>query len=341
MLASALAEDLHGLLHRQRGLVDARRDERVEDVADRHDARRPLDLLAGEAVRVAAAVPLLVVLLGDDAARLDEHALPRVGEDRGAEEGVPLHGGELLGRELTGLAHDRVVDADLADVVQRRGVQDQLDLRGGEAGELREARGAAAHPHEVRAGVGVAVLRRSREAEGDLVRVVAGPAERLREVGRPAGHLLFERAAHVAEQLVVLPDLEVVHAAEPELLGVEGLADEVVGAEQERALLLVGVRGEHEDGDAPEALVGRRAHRLEHLVAGHPGHLEIEQHDVDARALREHLQRAPTIGRADELDLRLALLEHRREQVEVELDVVDREDPAGARGEGHGASARE
>ena len=117
-LRAALAEQLGQRdLVRQRLAVGAVGTHRVPGVAAGDDPRLERDLLAGEAVRVAAAVPALVVRADDqtdvahEAADAVEHllALDRVGLDQ-----LPL-----VRVELAGLVDDLLGDRDLAHVVQQ------------------------------------------------------------------------------------------------------------------------------------------------------------------------------------------------------------------------------
>src|SRR5439155_21482212 len=89
---------------------------RVERVADEDHARAERDRIAGEAVRVARAVPALVAVA-------DERANARKELDRGkdllADHHVALHLGALLPRQGTRLVEDRLGHGDLADVVER------------------------------------------------------------------------------------------------------------------------------------------------------------------------------------------------------------------------------
>src|SRR5215218_2577528 len=72
-LAPAERADLvQRVLDRPYALVGTLGDERVEDVADRGDAPGERDRLAGEAGRIAGAVPVLVVRACDDLAELHD-----------------------------------------------------------------------------------------------------------------------------------------------------------------------------------------------------------------------------------------------------------------------------
>ena len=138
-------------------LVRPRMGERVEDVGDRHDAPDDRDRVAGQAGGVAAAVPLLVVGQRDLLGHLEQRERA-AGEHLRADRGVGLHLVELLDGQLAPLAQDRVGDRDLADVVQRRGEADQLDLGGGQPQVLGDGDRQVADAARVLAGVVVAEL---------------------------------------------------------------------------------------------------------------------------------------------------------------------------------------
>ena len=90
---------------------------RLERVGGEDDPRLEGDGVAGEAVRVAAAVEALVVVAHP--VRLERH----VGglDDVEPEQRVALHHLVLVVGEPAGLVEDRVGHADLADVVQQAG----------------------------------------------------------------------------------------------------------------------------------------------------------------------------------------------------------------------------
>ncbi len=95
--------------------VTAIRGHRVEGVGDEDDARAERDLLAGEAERVAGAVPPLVVVQDPAIDRRDAQPL----EQARAEHGVLAHHPQLVRIELARLLQDAVGDRDLAQVVQQ------------------------------------------------------------------------------------------------------------------------------------------------------------------------------------------------------------------------------
>src|ERR1039458_1983734 len=127
-LPTGMVEDLSDrLLYRPRRLVRAGVRESIEHVRRGHDPSRERDLLASKAAGVASAVPALVV--GQrDALGHDKQRATAAGQDLGADRRVRLHLLELPVTELARLEQDRVGNSDLADVVQRRGAPDQLNL---------------------------------------------------------------------------------------------------------------------------------------------------------------------------------------------------------------------
>ena len=118
--ARAGADLARRVLDAPRLLVGPLVDEHVEHVGDRARAA-PTSGIASprEPVRVAAAVPALVVRAGDPLGHL-EHLGAAVLEHARAEHRVGLDDLELLRLEPPGLEQDRVRDGDLAEVVQRR-----------------------------------------------------------------------------------------------------------------------------------------------------------------------------------------------------------------------------
>ena len=141
---------------------------RLEGVGDKDDARLERDLLAGEAVGIAAAVEALVVVAHP--ARLELH----VGglDDVVAQQRVALHVLVLVVGELGGLVEDRVGDADLAHVVQQPGQAQareppglEAQLGADEPAQLRDGLAVAAR-------VGVLGVDRARQRAGQRARVV-------------------------------------------------------------------------------------------------------------------------------------------------------------------------
>src|SRR5207245_1996301 len=96
---------------------------RVEGVADEDDPRLERDLVAGDPVRVARAVPALVAMAHDRA-----YVLQPVDrrDDPLTELRVPLDHRTLRGRQAPRLPEDAGRDPDLADVVEERAYLEPL-----------------------------------------------------------------------------------------------------------------------------------------------------------------------------------------------------------------------
>ena len=109
-----------------------------------------------------------------------------------ADRGVRLHRLPLVGVERPGLGQDLVGDADLAHVVERAGVAQQLRLGGRHADRQAEPLAEAADALDVQPGLGVAPLDRHAEPLDDL------------DLGLP--QLLRALADALLEQLVVARD---------------------------------------------------------------------------------------------------------------------------------------
>src|SRR5204863_296189 len=91
--------------------------DRVVGVDHREDARADADVVAGQPLGIAGAVPAFLVVQRTQAG---ERQKSDPLEDLVAERRVALHLRRLRGVQGTGLEQDGVAHADLADVVQRR-----------------------------------------------------------------------------------------------------------------------------------------------------------------------------------------------------------------------------
>ena len=104
-------------------LVDATADEGIVDVGQRHQAGRQRDGFAGQPLRVAGAIPFLVMtvsnLLGH-VQKIDRHAEGLLGvfDGQQAKRRVALHDGKLFRLIAARFEQDPIRNADLADVVQ-------------------------------------------------------------------------------------------------------------------------------------------------------------------------------------------------------------------------------
>ena len=98
---------------------------RVVVVDDRQDARADRNVLAGQPLRIALAVPPLVVAQDQRRHRVGER---HGGDDLRADLRVDADLLELFLRERSRLRQDVLGHGELADVVQQRGCLDALDL---------------------------------------------------------------------------------------------------------------------------------------------------------------------------------------------------------------------
>lgn len=122
------------LLDRKGVLVDALGNQRVEDVGRRHQARRDRNRVAPQAVRIARTIPSLVMRTGDllrHAQEFDRRVvgvLFRLLDRLIAEVAVRFHDFPFLRGQPAGFEQDFVADSHLADVVQRSGFVEHLDV---------------------------------------------------------------------------------------------------------------------------------------------------------------------------------------------------------------------
>ena len=196
-MGAAAALDLgDGLVDRPGRLVGALVGERVEDVGDGDDPADQRDPLPHDSARVAGAVPALVVVERDLLRHLQDGE-GALAEDLGAHLGVLLHHLPLGGGQLARLEEDLVGDADLADVVQRRGAPEQRGLVLAEAEAAGDQRGGPANALGVLVGGVVAVLGGDGEP---LERLEAGFLERL----GPLPHGPLEDVTLVLQRLLGL-----------------------------------------------------------------------------------------------------------------------------------------
>ena len=99
----------------------------MEGVAGVDDARLDWNLLTLEAIRIAGAVPALVLRPNDGTQRGKEgHG----SKNALADNRVLAHDGKFLGRQRSGLLQDVAGDADLADVVEQGTILQQAQLVG-------------------------------------------------------------------------------------------------------------------------------------------------------------------------------------------------------------------
>ena len=123
------------------------RRQRVEEIDRGQDPRAQRNLFAAQAVRIALAVPPLVVAVHERGDRVGKR---HVRDDLGAHLRMHLHPLELLLGQRTGLRQDVLGHRQLADVVQQRRRPEALDLARRHAHRFRDARGIDLHAADLR-----------------------------------------------------------------------------------------------------------------------------------------------------------------------------------------------
>ena len=167
-----LQQQQRGLV-RHRLVVRAIRRERVEVVHDRQDAGAERDVIALQPLRIALAIPSLVVAEDERRHRVRER---HRADDLGADLRVNANLLELFLGERTRLREDVLGHGQLADVVEQRRGLDALNLVVGHAQRAGQPGGVDLHAADVR-------LR-------GLILGVDGERQRLDRGQMQVGHLL-------------------------------------------------------------------------------------------------------------------------------------------------------
>ena len=234
---------------------------RVVGVDDAQGTSYLWDLLAGQPVRVAGAVPALVMVAHGARDLAREEWL----DDLRAGDGVPAELGRLLVAQAAGLVEHIVGDADAPDVVQESRLRDLLQAA------LRPAELAAQQQHVGRDAGGVAdgiVIARVQRGDQRLEVGDVHGLDRLIEARVLEGER--EQGADALEDLAIgagegLP----LRGPESERAGefvVDEDADDEQGAQSRAGATLVGHRGLRQVDDADPL----RAERLQRLVSDGP-----------------------------------------------------------------------
>ena len=108
----------------------------IVDVSQGHNLCGDGDLIPFQTVRVAAAVPALMVPAADGIGHLDQLRLLLEGQlvqNIRTDGGVGFHRLKFFLRQLAGLVQNRLRNADFADVMQRGGRADEENIRRGQA----------------------------------------------------------------------------------------------------------------------------------------------------------------------------------------------------------------
>ena len=231
-----------------------------------------------------------------DVAGQRQHAVLVVADDVGADLRVALHDLPFVRIEWAGFLEHAVGDADLADVVHGRGVQQVVGLRfrhaGGQAQDAREM----AHADHVQARL--------------VVLVFGGQAEALDDFQARRAQFF-----HAHERQVRA------HARAHDRRA-DGLGDVVDGARFEALDFVVAVvqRGDEDDGHGGQQRIGLQ--RGADFITAHAGHHHVEQDQVGAFLARQFERARAVLGKAQAV----MVLQDLAQQLQVAGLVVHRED---------------
>ncbi len=171
------------VVERERAPVGPRAGHRLQRVAGGDDPRAERDLVAGEAVGVALAVPALVAGAHE---RRDGLQRRRRADDALPDDGVLLDDRPLVVVQRAGLVQDGRGHRDLADVVQLAGAAQVLQRVRVQPEALADLGREAADVLHVLLEVGVVLAERAQQHAGGLVLGRAATA-RLVVVHAPVG----------------------------------------------------------------------------------------------------------------------------------------------------------
>ena len=316
MAAGVVDQEAARLLERPGLLVGPLGGQRVEDIGHRDDAPDQRNRLAAQALRIAAAVELLVMAVRDDRG----HAQQRrgaVAQDLVADGGVLAHDGHLPVVEPAGLEQDVVGRADLADVVHRRGAVQHVEHRLGQTELARDQPRVQRHAHQMQAGLGIAVFGRARQPQDGVVLALGDDAG-------GALDLLGQRRGPLGQRLLAAPQRKHVLGPCQELGPVDRLGQEVAGPARQRVVAHLGLvaGGDHQDRHV--GLARMQAQLLDEGQAVDHRHHVVEQQQVEVVG-QAPLQRRHRVGEID-AGHRRELACQRLQQRDVDPVVIDDDD---------------
>ena len=299
MGASAFADDLLYLFKAERLLVVAFTGEGVVHIGQGHQPSRHGNGFACQASRVSGAIPFFVVALCNFAGHLQKAQRTVIGgvcrpkivglrdvrhgfaERVCANLGMRFHDLELVWREARGFEQHRIGYADLANVVQRRSLDDEgahgLLQRRGKAGVCGQVPAQCGHiglgAGQVVAGLVVAFFGQQSQCVGAHVldEFVLLHAPR---------HFALQMAVLVLQPVACALQFKVVFHPCQQNGRPNGLGDVVHRAKgQATGFVVVGVHGRHKNHRyAAQRGVGLQV--LDDGVAVHARHHDVQQNDV-------------------------------------------------------------
>ena len=265
--------------------------QRVVDICQSHHLRGDGDSFPPQPVRVAVAVPPLMVPAADLQGVTEQRLFLSEGhllQDHRAGCRVGLHHGKFLRGQLPRLIQNLLRDGDLADIMEGGSRFDQGDVLLGKV-------------------VGLRLLYQPAEQQ---LRYAADAADMVAALMVAELHHMAENSHHQVAVFLFFPDLVGHQMHQPLLVGielqgifhaaahnkgVEGAADIVRNAHG--VCLLNGltslIGGDHDDRDLvdpPEAV-----HLLQHLKAVHLQHIDVQQHQIHRQLLFHQPDSLPPI----------------------------------------------
>src|SRR4029077_13000157 len=150
----------HGCSKAHGDAVGSIRGEGVERIRDRQDSDGERDVLPLDTVRVPTTVPMLVVMAHALEARLQEMQAP---EHLVPDDWMLAHRCRLPFIQWSWFTEDAILDADLPDVMQKRGATQRDELIGWEPHLVGDLEAQPRHPRRVPIRVRVACVDGARE----------------------------------------------------------------------------------------------------------------------------------------------------------------------------------
>ena len=302
-------------------LIAALAGQGVVHVRQRHHLCRNGDLVPFQPVRVAIAVPALVVPAADGVRHLQKRlvlrdSLSQILQHLRARHRMVLDDAKLLGGQAAGLVQNGLRDDDLADIVQRRG--------GADAGDI-------AFVQLITVGLLHQLMQKQIGQGADVQNMQ--PAFTVAEL-----HHMAQDADHQHAVVLFFVHLIGDKAGEPLLLGVqhqdvlhpaqdhdplEGAADIVCHAQIVGALNVGGIlcRRDNDDRDLVQPCVV--LHHPQHVKAVHARHHQVQQQQGDIRALPHQLHRRCAVLC---FQIVIAIAQYLLEQGTVDLGIVRDQD---------------
>ena len=302
-------------------LIAALAGQGVVHVRQRHHLRRNGDLVPFQPVRVAIAVPALMVPATDGVRHLQQRLIPgnnlsQILQHLRARHGMVLDNGKFFGGQASGLIQDLLRDDDLADIVQRRG--------GADAGDIAFVQlitvSLLHQPVQKQVGQGADVQNMQPALAVAELHHMAQNADHQHTVVLFFVHLIGHKAGKAL--LLCVKHERILHPAQHHD-PLERAADVIGHAHIIGALDASGVlcRADHNDRDF--LLPCMVLHHPQHIKAVHAGHHQIQQQQRDIRALPHQFHCRCAILR---LQIVIAIAQYLLEQGTVDLGIIRDQD---------------